>query len=135
ASSRWPSAPGSEEDPAWTTMRRAREICSRAVLMPGSSSFHVLVVRGGVDPVSRITLGPQLLARRRLRVHALLERLAALRARGAVTALVLLDAQVGAATAQELFAGGHGRLPVVDDPAVQRADDDHRARHGARLEQ
>src|SRR5690606_19672891 len=93
-------------------MRRAREICSRASLMREWSSFLVLVVHCRVDPVSRIALGPQLLARRRLRVHALLELLALLSARGAVPALVLLDAQVGAAATEQLGACCHRGLPV-----------------------
>src|SRR5690606_3957522 len=86
----------------------------------------------GVGPVARLALGPQLLARRGLGVHALVVLAPLLAARGP---LVLVETQVRAAATEQLRPGLQRGLPVEDDGVARVADAHLVAGDRARLEQ
>src|SRR5215218_8946376 len=110
-----------EEEPTFTTIRRARE----TIPVRPASLIPVL-------PQPGLLLAQQLGTGLGLRVHALEVLLAPLVARGP---LVRVQSLVGATRAgDQLRGGGQRRLPVEDDH-VALADDDRGAGDGADLEQ
>ena len=79
-----------------------------------------------------LALRPQLVTGSGLGIHNLVVHLAALLT---ARARVLVQAQVGAARAQQLRSGRQGRLPVEDDASIQVADHDGVAGNRAGLHQ
>src|SRR5579875_640618 len=127
SASRPPWTPVRELEPTLTTTVPADATAAR-------SSSVIGVDRGGiaVGPQAGLALAVQLLASLPLGVLATVERLALL---GARRAAALVQAQVGAARAEQLRAGRHRRLPVEDDRVVGRADEHRGTGHSAGLEE
>src|SRR5690606_32494830 len=130
-----PSRAVSEEEPILTTTRAARGMPARSCT--GVTSLLCLGRVFGFRrrPVTGLALGPQLLAGPGLGVHPLAGLAALPRPGCARRVLRLLPGRVAAAGPEELGAGDHGRLPVEDDPALERPDDHLVARLGPHPEQ